>query len=96
MVTALRRLAIFLLVLGLQYQLWFGEGGIVARQRLEAKMAELRAQNAALEARNERLREVIRQLETGGEALEETVRRQYNWIRSDELLFMVPEPASRP
>jgi cell division protein FtsB len=91
MITVLRRVAFLLLILGLQYQLWYGDGGIVARQRLEAKLAELREQNSALAARNERLRETIRELEEGGEALEEKVRRHYNWIRGDEVLFLLPE-----
>ncbi len=87
----LLRAALLLLFLGLQYQLWYGEGGIFARQRLEARIADLREQNAALLARNERLREHIRQLEQGGEALEEAARRHFNWIGEGEILFLLPE-----
>lgn len=87
----LLRALLLLMLFGLQYQLWYGEGGIMARQRLEARIADLHEQNAALLARNEQLREQIRQLEEGGEALEEAVRRHFNWIRQEELLFVLSE-----
>ena len=79
------------LLLGLQYKLWIGEGSVAEvwqlRQALEAQQAEneeLRSRNAALDAE-------VADLKTGLDAIEERARRDLGMIRRDEIFFQVVE-----
>ncbi len=94
MLVTLLRVALVLLLLLLTHQLWYGEGGILRRNALQARIAELQQQNEALAQRNERLAAEIRELREGGPVVEEHARRLFNWVREDELLFLLPRPAT--
>jgi cell division protein FtsB len=80
-----------LLLVGLQYKLWIGEGSVAEvwqlRQALEAQQAE----NEELRNRNSALDAEVTDLKTGLDAIEERARRELGMIRQDETFFQVVE-----
>lgn len=80
-----------LLILLLQYRLWFGDGGIrqinVYQQRLnelKKKVDEKKQRNATLDAE-------IMDLKKGQEAIEERAREELGMIKENETFFQVIE-----
>ena len=88
---------LLLLLLALQFKLWFGEGGVsdisALRDRVEAQEAE----NAVLQARNDALRAEVEDLQNRLEAVEERARNELGLIREGEDFYqVVPEQNPRP
>ncbi len=84
-------LAVGVLVLWLQWELWTGRGGIPDVDRLEQRVAAQRAENEALRARNRALAADVEDLKTGREAIEERAREELGMIRDDEVFYQVVE-----
>ncbi len=88
-------IAVLVLVLVmLQYKLWFGDGDIrevwALREAIEAQAQEnrrLRERNAALEAE-------VQDLKQGREAIEERARSELGMIKKDETFFQIIENKS--
>ncbi|SFM30011.1 cell division protein FtsB [Ectothiorhodospira mobilis] len=80
------------LLLGLQYKLWFGEGGLLEVYELNRALERQRAENRELRSRNEALEAEVRDLKTGLEAIEERARRDLGMIAEDEVFFQVVDP----
>jgi cell division protein FtsB len=83
---------LLVVLLALQWPLWFGEGSWrdvrelrEIRERQELENADLRMRNRALEAEVEDLR-------SGTEAVEERARRDLGMIREDEVFFFLIQP----
>lgn len=89
-------LVLFLVLLLLQYRLWFAEGSLAELQRLEAEMQRQRQRNAELRARNERLEREVLELQRGLETVEERARRDLGMIRDGETYYQVVEKAQPP
>jgi cell division protein FtsB len=88
--------ALGVLLLAIQWPLWFGKGGWLRVWELQRSVEAQRHDNAALAARNAALAAEVRSLKEGREAIEERARQQLNMIRSDELFFQFvtpPQPA---
>ena len=77
------------LLLGLQYRLWFGDGGFVENRRLQARVAELKARVAAEEERNRALEAEVLDLKHNLAAVEERARRDLGMIKRGEIYVMV-------
>jgi cell division protein FtsB len=94
----LRTVAIIfvLLILALQYPMWFGKGGWLQLRELNAQVAAQRRTNAELKARNQALDAEVRDLKTGYEAIEERARSELGMIRQDEIFFQLPADAAPP
>jgi cell division protein FtsB len=87
--------AIFvLLILALQYPLWFGKGGWMQVRELDRQIQAQKAQNLDLKGRNEALDAEVRDLKQGTEAIEERAREGLGMIKQDEVFFQIVE--SRP
>jgi len=86
-------LAILLILLvALQFKLWFGEGGYRDVQRLAERVEEQAAENEALAQRNRELQAEVEDLRQGLEAIEERARSELGLIKEDEEFFqVVPE-----
>lgn len=84
-----------LLLLWLQYRLWFGDGGLAEQHRLDVKLEQLREQNADLQARNQRFATEILELREGTEAIEERARSELGLIRQGEIFYQFVDPGSR-
>ncbi len=73
----------------LQYQLWNGEDGIKAVERLTERIAEQQAENETLLERNLVLEAEIIELKKGLETVEERARQELGMIKDDETLYLI-------
>src|SRR5438477_5678667 len=78
-----------LLILALQYPLWFGKGGWLQVRELSNQVQAQKARNAQLKARNDALDAEVRDLKQGYEAIEERARSELGMIKQDEV-FVQP------
>jgi cell division protein FtsB len=89
-------LAILLLVLlALQFKLWFGEGGYRDVQRLAQRVEQQAQENEVLAQRNRELQAEVEDLRQGLEAIEERARSELGLIKENEEFYQVvpaPEP----
>lgn len=84
--------AIFLvLLLLLQYSLWFGNGGLLRVWQLNRTVETQKVENSKLKERNEALEAEVRDLKKGLEAIEERARTDLGMIKKDETFFQVIE-----
>ena len=88
-----------LLLAGMQYRLWVGDGSLAEVWRLRQGIAEQQAENERLRARNAELEAEVRDLKQGLEAVEERARRELGMVGEDETFFQIVEdrpPAAAP
>jgi cell division protein FtsB len=78
---------LLLVLAGLQYRLWHGNGGIPDVRRLEEMRAAQAKTNAELRERNRSLAAEVVDLKQGLDALEERARSEMGMIRGDETFF---------
>jgi cell division protein FtsB len=88
-------LALAGVVVLLQNPLWFGRGGWLRVNELEAQVAAQRKVNDGLRTRNDALLAEVRDLKQGYDAIEERARAELGMIRGDEVFFQVLETAPR-
>lgn len=86
----LTAILILLLVL-LQYKLWFGDGGVLKVRQLDRAVESQSAENAALRERNRALEAEVRDLKKGRDAIEERARTELGMIREGETFYQVVE-----
>ena len=82
---------LFVLLLLLQYQLWFGNNGLLRSWQLEQKVAQQKTENDKLKVRNKALEAEVRDLKHGIEAIEERARADLGMIKKDETFYQVVE-----
>ena len=101
----MRRLAAILAVLlvAIQWPLWFGRGGWLRVWDLQHQLDQQRSANSEMDARNLALAAELRSLQEGREAIEERAREELHLMRSDETFFQqlsgagaAPAPAPSP
>ena len=92
----MRRLATILavLLLAIQWPLWFGRGGWLRVWELQHQLESQRSDNAALDARNAARSAELRSLDQGREAIEERAREDLHLMRNDEIFFQQLPSAS--
>lgn len=79
------------LLLVLQYQLWFGNGGLLRVWQLEQRLEEQRVENRELDERNKALEAEVRDLKQGMAAIEERARSELGMIKKGETFYQVVE-----
>lgn len=79
--------AFVIILLLLQYRLWFGDGGVSELLRLKAEVALQQQENHRLRERNEALDAEVMDLKQGEAAVEERARRELGMIREGETFF---------
>jgi cell division protein FtsB len=77
------------LLLAIQYPLWFGKGGWLRVRELDRQLVAQRDANARLKARNDALDADVRDLKQGLEAVEERARMELGMIKKDEVFYQV-------
>jgi cell division protein FtsB len=93
----LATVALLLLLVLVQAELWFGSGGIPHVMGLESQLAAQRSANERARAANDRLAAEVIDLKEGREMVEEKARRELGMVKPDEILVQVaPAPASAP
>jgi cell division protein FtsB len=80
------------LIVALQYPLWFGKGGWTRVRDLERSLALQNDSNARLKARNDALDAEVRDLKEGNDAIEERARLELGMIKRDETFYQVVKP----
>jgi cell division protein FtsB len=91
------------LLLAIQWPLWFGKGGWLRFAELDRQLAAQRTVNAGLTERNAQLAAEVASLREGRGAIEERARHELNMVRDGETFFEligsradpVPPPSSR-
>lgn len=81
-----------LVILLLQFRVWFSEDGVREVERLQKAVATQRSENQQLEERNRQLGAEVRDLKTGLDALEERARTDLGMISSHETFYQVVPP----
>lgn len=79
------------ILIGLQYPLWLGSGGVLALWKLKQEVAVQKAENSGLKERNLALEAEVRDLKEGYEALEERARAELGMVRRGETLYQIIE-----
>ncbi|MEH6822927.1 MAG: cell division protein FtsB [Motiliproteus sp.] len=79
------------LLLGLQFRLWFGDGNLPSVWALQHSITEQQASNQLLIDRNDALRAEVDDLKQGTSALEERARSEMGMVKRGETFFLLPE-----
>lgn len=85
---------IFFLVLvlfGLQYRLWVGEGSLAQVTELKQQISEQRGENERLQERNRVLEAEVMELKKGMETVEERARHELGMVKDGETLYQLAE-----
>ncbi|OUS39511.1 hypothetical protein A9R00_09525 [Oleispira antarctica] len=78
-----------LLILLLQYRLWFDDTGVVASWQLEQQMTELEQDIAAQQVRNDWLKAEVEGLRQSDDLIEEKAREDLGFIGQDESFYLI-------
>lgn len=84
-------LVLSLLLVWLQYRLWFAEGSLQEQAELKQRLAQLEHENARLEEKNNELLDEIVSLKTSNELIEERAREDLGLIKQGETLYLFPD-----
>lgn len=89
----MKMILVFLVVvlLGLQYKLWFGDNGVWQARRLKEKCLVLEQENQKIQTRNHAIESDIVGLKSGGQALEEQARSELGMVKQDEDYYQFVE-----
>ena len=91
------KLIAFLLVLiaGLQYRLWLGDGGIREFRETNQRIAELKQEAEQRAIRNSAVAADVKDLKDGEEAIEERARHELGMIKSGETFVQIYDEVER-
>ena len=81
--------ALCLVLSGLQYRLWVGDGGIFDTRRLQKVVNEQAESNTQLQLRNSVLEAEVADLRNSGAAIEAHARSELGMIRKGETFYLV-------
>lgn len=82
-----------LLVVALQYPLWFGKGGWLRVRDLQQQVDAQKTATGRLDARTRASEAEVQDLKAGLDALEERARSELGMIKQDETYFqLAPQP----
>jgi len=84
-------IVLVIMLIGLQYRLWLGDGGIAQSVQLKQKIAEQQAENERLFERNRVLDAEVMELKRGMETVEERARSELGMVKEGETLFLLTE-----
>ena len=85
-------LLLLVLVVLIQYPLWFGKGGRLRVYELERQVQVQTKTNADLRARNDKLSAEVRDLKEGAGAVEERARYELGMIKDGEVFVQIVDP----
>ena len=87
---------LLMLLIGLQYRLWWGEGGRLELRRLQQQAEDYRRENALLRQRNEELAREVIDLKAGRTVLEQRAREELGLTADDEVFYQFVDPGALP
>ena len=81
------------LLLGLQYTLWLGKGGMRDVSRLKGQIAAQEHEIETLRTRNSELQAEVMDLKQGQDAVEEIARSEMGMVKHGEIFYQfIPNP----
>lgn len=78
-----------LVMIGLQYRLWIGNGSYSEVWTMQGKVEQQMVKNNLLENRNNKLNEEVLDLKSGYAAIEERARFNMGMIKENERFYMI-------
>jgi cell division protein FtsB len=82
-------IVLLLLLVYLQYRLWFGDGNLPDVWQLHREVEAQRAENVRLRERNDALNAEVLDLQQGHDAIEERAREDLGMIRHGETFYQI-------
>jgi len=82
---------LILVLAGLQYRLWVGEGSFAQVTDLQRQIAEQKGENENLLERNRILEAEVMELKKGMETVEERARHELGMVKEGETLYQLNE-----
>ncbi|MBO2925947.1 cell division protein FtsB [Metapseudomonas otitidis] len=82
---------LILVLSGLQYRLWVGDGSLAQVAELEKQIAEQKGENERLLERNRILEAEVSELKKGTETVEERARHELGMVKEGETLYQITE-----
>ncbi|MDX2347171.1 MAG: cell division protein FtsB [Legionella sp.] len=79
--------ALFLMLMGLQYKLWLGGDSLPKWFQSEKKLKQYTTENQKLTIRNRVLEADVAELKTGEQSLEERARYELGMVKDDETYY---------
>lgn len=83
-----------LLVL-IQYPLWFGKGGWRRVWELDQQVSAAQKKNEELKTRNAKIESDVRDLNQGTDAIEERARNEMGMIKQGEVFVQIVDPGKK-
>lgn len=80
-----------LVLAGLQYRLWVGEGSLAQVAELQRQIDEQKGENERLLERNRILEAEVLELKKGMETVEERARHELGMLKEGETLYQLAE-----
>ena len=84
-------LVLLLLLGGLQYRLWVGNGSLAQVADLTQQIADQQAQNQTLLERNRVMDAEVMELKKGMETVEERARHELGMVKDGETLYQLAQ-----
>ena len=81
----------FLLLVWLQYQLWFDGTGIIDNLKMAQKIEQQKEENDVMAVRNEALAKEIKQFRGSMDSVEAKARKDLGMIKEGETFFIMVE-----
>lgn len=78
---------LLLVLIGLQYKLWMGDGSVLQWMQLQKKLTRQQEKNKQIEARNRVIEANICELKSGEQALEEQARFELGMVKEGEVYY---------
>lgn len=77
------------LLVFLQYRLWFESGGILEEQRLKKQLAVNVEENNKLKKRNQAILQQVKSLKNNADTVESSARQELGMIKNGETFYQV-------
>lgn len=84
-------IVLLLLLVYLQYRLWFGDGNLHDVWQLHHEVEAQQSENVRLRERNDALNAEVLDLQQGHDAIEERAREDLGMIRHGEIFYQIVE-----
>ena len=84
-------LVLILLLAGLQYRLWVGDGSLAQVKELQQQISVQQGENEHLLERNRILEAEVAELKQGVETVEERARHELGMLKEGETLYQLSE-----
>ncbi|WP_437881480.1 cell division protein FtsB [Pseudomonas sp. LRF_L74] len=84
-------LVLLLVLSGLQYRLWVGDGSLAQVTDLQHQISEQKGENERLLERNRVLEAEVTELKKGTETVEERARHELGMVKDGETLYQLAE-----